>query len=52
VPTVRSDSPWVERVVTVDVPAGAKTLYLQMAIFNATGTVDFDDVKVIPQVAQ
>lgn len=52
VPTVRADSPWVERVVTVDVPAGAKTLYLQMAIFNATGTVDFDDVKVIPQAAK
>ncbi len=52
VPTVRADSPWVERVVTVDVPAGAKTLYLQMAIFNATGTVDFDDVKVIPQTAK
>jgi serine/threonine protein kinase len=52
VPTVRADSPWVERVATVDVPAGAKTLYLQMAIFNATGTVDFDDVKVIPQAAK
>jgi eukaryotic-like serine/threonine-protein kinase len=49
VPSVRADSPWVERVVTADVPAGAKTLYVQLAIFNATGTVDFDDVTVTPQ---
>jgi serine/threonine protein kinase len=49
VPSVKTDSPWVERTVTVDVPDGAKTMYIQLAIFNATGTVDFDDVKVIPQ---
>ena len=49
VPSVKTDSPWVERTVTVDVPTGAKTMYIQLAIFNATGTVDFDDVKVIPQ---
>ena len=49
VPSVKTDSPWVERTVTVDVPPGAKTMYIQLAIFNATGTVDFDDVKVVPQ---
>jgi len=49
VPTVKSDSPWTERVVTADVPEGATSLYIQLAIFNATGTVDFDDIKVIPQ---
>ena len=49
VPSVKTDSPWVERTVTVDVPQGAKTMYIQLAIFNATGTVDFDDVKVVPQ---
>jgi hypothetical protein len=49
VPSVKTDSPWVERTVTVDVPEGAKTMYVQLAIFNATGTVDFDDVKVMPQ---
>jgi hypothetical protein len=49
VPSVKTDSPWVERTVTVDVPEGAKTMYIQLAIFNATGTVDFDDVKVVPQ---
>jgi hypothetical protein len=49
VPSVKTDSPWVERTVTVDVPHGAKTMYIQLAIFNATGTGDFDDVKVVPQ---
>jgi hypothetical protein len=48
VPSVKTDSPWVERTVTVDVPEGAKSMYIQLAIFNATGTVDFDDVKVVP----
>ena len=52
VPTVKTDSPWVERTVTVDVPEGAKTLYIQLAILYATGTVDFDDVKVVPQIAK
>jgi serine/threonine protein kinase len=52
VPLVRTDSPWVERTVTVDVPEGAKSMYIQLAIFNATGQVDFDDVKVVPQVAK
>jgi hypothetical protein len=50
VPTVKGDSPWVERTITADVPPGAKHLYLQLAVFYATGTVDFDDVKVIPQI--
>ncbi|HEX8524332.1 MAG TPA: serine/threonine-protein kinase [Tepidisphaeraceae bacterium] len=49
VPALKEDTNWVEKVVTVDVPPGAKTMYLQLAVFNATGTVDFDDVKVIPQ---
>jgi tRNA A-37 threonylcarbamoyl transferase component Bud32 len=51
VPNLRADSPWVERVATADVPAGAKSLYVQLAIFNATGTADFDDVKIVPQSA-
>jgi tRNA A-37 threonylcarbamoyl transferase component Bud32 len=49
VPSLRDDSPWIERVVTADVPAGAKAIYVQLAIFNATGTADFDDVKIVPQ---
>ncbi len=52
VPSIKDNSPWVERTVTVDVPPGAKTLYLQLAVFNATGTVDFDDIKVVPQKIQ
>jgi serine/threonine protein kinase len=52
VPALKDSTPWTERVVTVDVPANAKTLYLQLAIFNAAGTVDFDDIKVIPQKIQ
>ena len=49
VPSVRSDSPWTERVVTADVPPGASSMYIQLAIFNATGTADFDDIHIIPQ---
>jgi serine/threonine protein kinase len=52
VPCVKENSPWVERTVTADVPPGADTLYIQAAIFYATGTADFDDVKVIPQIAK
>ena len=52
VPNVKSDSPWTERVITADVPPGATSLYIQLAIFNATGTADFDDIKVVPQQAQ
>ena len=50
VPEVREESPsWVTRTATADVPPGAVTLLVQCAISNSTGTVDFDDVKVIPQ---
>ncbi|HYO10422.1 MAG TPA: serine/threonine-protein kinase [Tepidisphaeraceae bacterium] len=49
VPMLKEDSPWAERVVNVPVPAGAKKLYLQCTISYATGTVDFDDVRVVPQ---
>jgi serine/threonine protein kinase len=52
VPLIKDNTPWVERTVTVDVPPGAKTLYLQAAVFNAAGTVDFDDIKVVPQKLQ
>jgi hypothetical protein len=50
VPRVRNDTGWVLRTSTADVPAGAKTIYIQLAIFNATGQVDFDDVSVVPQI--
>jgi hypothetical protein len=49
VPNVRSDVPWTTRSATADVPPGAKSLHLQVGIFNATGTVDFDDITVAPQ---
>jgi serine/threonine-protein kinase len=49
VPNVRGDSGWTVRTVTADVPPGAKSLQLQGGIFNATGTVDFDDITVVPQ---
>ncbi len=48
-PNVRANSGWVERTTPLDVPSGAKTLYVQLAIFNATGTVDFDDITIVPQ---
>jgi hypothetical protein len=50
VPEVREESPtWVTRTATADVPPGAAFIYIQCAISNSKGTVDFDDVKVIPQ---
>ena len=52
VPRVQQDTPWVTRTATADVPAGAKSLYVQCTIFYATGTVDFDDVSVVPQIAK
>jgi serine/threonine-protein kinase len=52
VPLVKESTPWIERTVTADVPPNADSIYIQMAIFNATGTVDFDDVRVIPQIAK
>lgn len=51
VPCVKADSGWTERVVTADVPEGANSIYIQLAIFNAVGSVDFDDIKVIPRGA-
>jgi hypothetical protein len=52
VPSVKTNSPWTDRVVTADVPEGAKSLIIQLAIFNATGTADFDNIRVVPQEAQ
>jgi hypothetical protein len=52
VPEVKADSPWVDRTVTVDVPEGAKVLYMQLAMFYCTGAVDFDDIRVVPQKSQ
>jgi len=52
VPRVQKDTPWITRTVTVDVPSAAKTIYLQLLILDATGTVDFDDVSVVPQLAK
>ena len=49
VPNVRTNCNWQERSATADIPKGAKTLYVQLAIFYATGTVDFDDVTIVPQ---
>jgi serine/threonine protein kinase len=52
VPSLRQNSSWVERVVTVDVPPGATSIYIQLAMLYATGTVDFDDIRIIPQYAE
>jgi hypothetical protein len=48
-PNVRGDSTWTIRTATADVPAGAKSVQLQAGIFNATGTLDLDDIIVTPQ---
>jgi serine/threonine-protein kinase len=46
---VKDDSPWTDRLITADIPPGAKKLYLQCVVSYATGTIDFDDVKVVGQ---
>jgi hypothetical protein len=51
VPYITGDSDWTERTVTAEVPPGAHHMVLQMAIFYATGAVDFDDIKVTPRIA-
>jgi len=43
---------WKNRTITVDVPTGAKKLYLQCVISYAAGTIDFDDVSVVPMIAK
>jgi hypothetical protein len=46
---VKEDTAWVERTVTADIPKGATKLYLQCVVSYTRGTMDFDDVKVVPQ---
>ncbi len=50
-PYLRENSPWVEKTVKCDVTPGAKHLYVQLAMFYCTGIVDFDDIRIIPQIA-
>jgi hypothetical protein len=44
---VKADGPWDDKSITVKVPPGAKKLYLQCVVSYTTGTMDFDDVKVV-----
>jgi serine/threonine-protein kinase len=46
---IRENSSWEQRTETVDVPAGARKLYLQCVVAYAKGTIDFDDVTVVGQ---
>jgi serine/threonine-protein kinase len=46
---IRENSSWEQHTETVDVPAGAKKLYLQCVVAYAKGTIDFDDVQVVGQ---
>jgi len=48
VPELRADSDWTLREVTMTVPAGAHHLNVQPALFHATGTVEFDDIQIVP----
>jgi hypothetical protein len=49
VPVLKGDSPWDEKLVTVRIPPGAKWMHVKLAVTGATGTVDFDDVRLMPQ---
>src|SRR5207302_7976791 len=46
-PSLRTDSAtWVQRNVTLDIPSGAKVLYLQLALLSATKQADFNNVTI------
>jgi hypothetical protein len=49
-PVLKGDSPWAEKLVTVRIPPGATSMHVKLAVNGATGTVDFDDVRVMPQM--
>ena len=49
-PSLKDDSPWVERMATVRIPTGAKYMHVKLAVNGATGMFDFDDLRVIPQM--
>jgi serine/threonine-protein kinase len=49
-PSLKGDSPWVERMATVRIPTGAKYMHVKLAVNGATGMFDFDDLRVIPQM--
>jgi serine/threonine-protein kinase len=51
-PALNGNSPWVEKVTTVRIPTGAKFMHVKLAVFNATGSFDFDDLRVIPQLSK
>jgi hypothetical protein len=48
-PALRTPSPdWLTREVVLDVPEGATRLVLQPGLWLAKGTLDLDDVRVVP----
>ena len=51
-PVLKGDSPWVEKMATVRLPAGAKFMHVKLAVTGATGSFDFDDLRLMPQLTK
>ncbi len=51
VPELRADSDWVAESVELKVPAGAKRLNIQPAMFHCTGVLEIADLSVTPRLA-
>ena len=50
VPCLDEESDWTTRTVTQDVPTGAVTLRMSAGLWFATGTMEIDDIRVVPIV--
>ena len=50
VPRLDTDSEWTTRTVTQDVPKGAVTLRMSAGLWFSTGTMEIDDIRVVPIV--
>lgn len=51
-PSFRGSSDWVNKTVRLEVPEGADSLEIMFTLFQAkSGTLDFDDVKLLPASA-
>lgn len=49
---IQADQDWTAMTGRVEtIPAGATTLLVQCGLMNASGTIDFDDIVVVPGLA-
>ena len=51
VPTLKANSAWIVKDVVTDIPKGSVYIVFAPALYNATGTLDIDDITVEPKLA-